>query len=142
MFPKEIESLKLLFRGSEHNYKAAEFHTKCDNIRETVTIAETEFGKVIGGFNADTWNHGQSPKNNQSFLFSLTLNEKYAYLNNAQNTTVGNSTYGPTFGGGHDLYISNECNTSISSFTNFPTTFNTGSKYTNGQAAHTAFSGA
>ena len=36
--PKE---LKLLFRGSEHNFKAKAFHQNCDNIHNTLTVVRT-----------------------------------------------------------------------------------------------------
>ena len=52
MQPKEF---KLLYRASEHNFKAAAFHQKCDNIPNTVTLVKTQFGKVFGGFTPLTW---------------------------------------------------------------------------------------
>ena len=63
MFPHKVTSFKPLFRASEEEFKAAKFHNKCDNVKGTIVIVESEFGKVFGGFNADTWNGGD-PKNN------------------------------------------------------------------------------
>ena len=37
---KKVISSKLLFRGSEHNFSAAEFHKRCDRIENTLVIAK------------------------------------------------------------------------------------------------------
>jgi len=42
---------------------------------------------------------------------------------NRRYCTYQSSGYGPTYGGGHDLYICNNCNTSNSSYSNFGHTF-------------------
>lgn len=47
--------LNLLYRASDHNYLALEFHKKCDNIPNTVVVAKTQFGNVIGGFTPVKW---------------------------------------------------------------------------------------
>ena len=50
-----------------------------------------------------------------SFLFSLKnhLNQQYKMLTyrNHYNAIYSSSSYGPTFGGGHDLYLPNSCHT-------------------------------
>ena len=63
---------------------------------------------------------------------------------NDDNLIYCRSDYGPTFGGGHDLYIANNCNSNSSSHANFPNTYNWEGlqKYSNGQQSYTAFSGA
>lgn len=33
-------------------------------------------------------------------------------------STYGNNAYGPTFGGGHDLYLANNCNANKGSYAN------------------------
>jgi hypothetical protein len=58
-----------------------------------------------------------------------------------QYATANVASYGPTFGGGHDIYIADKCNANSSSYSNFPTNFNYNGQYTNGQASYTAFSG-
>lgn len=50
--PREI---KLLFRASEHNFRAAEFHKYCDGIANTLTIVKTQYGKIIGGYTPIPW---------------------------------------------------------------------------------------
>ena len=53
-FP-DVKRFQLLFRASDHNFEAAKFHQNCDKIPNTLTIAKTEFGKIIGGFTTLEW---------------------------------------------------------------------------------------
>lgn len=52
--------------------------------------------------------------------------------------------YGPTFGGGFDLCIADQCNINNNSIADFPTTFNRRGekKLVNGQDSYRAFTGA
>jgi len=50
--------------------------------------------------------------------------------------------YGPTFGGGHDLHLSNKCNENNSSYANFPHTYNCNGIYQANQQTKTSFTGA
>jgi TLD len=52
---KGLKSLNLLYRASENGYLAQEFHKKCDTITNTLTLVETEYGKVIGGYTPLAW---------------------------------------------------------------------------------------
>ena len=45
--PKQIQ---LAFRASEHQFSAAAFHDKCNNIDNALVMIRTQFGKTIGGF--------------------------------------------------------------------------------------------
>ena len=78
LFPKQnIKSMNMLYRASENNFSALEFHKKCDSIGETVTLVETEYGKIIGGYTPLPWNsskkHWAADKSMTSFIFSLDL---------------------------------------------------------------------
>ena len=60
-----------------------------------------------------------------------------------QSAIACRSDYGPTFGGGHDIHISDKCDANNNSHANFPISYNFASKpYANSQASWTAFSGA
>ena len=75
-----IKGFKLLYRASENDFSVAEFHEKCDNVNNTLVLMETEFGKVVGGFNAQKWNENSGYSyDSQTFIFSLSLKQK---LNN------------------------------------------------------------
>ena len=47
---KRPKRMDLLFRASEHDFRASSFHAKCDNKPNTIVLIRTEFGKTIGGF--------------------------------------------------------------------------------------------
>ena len=46
---------KLLFRASEHSFKASQFHEKCNSVPDTLTLVKTQFDKVIGGYTHYEW---------------------------------------------------------------------------------------
>ena len=105
-----VGELELLYRSSRDGQSGSEFHSKCDNKGPTVVIIETHGGGVIGGYTSSSWKIGdQWTPDENAFLFALSgfeipspckmklknANRGYAIYNNA--------SYGPTFGGGHDL---------------------------------------
>ena len=64
----------------------------------------------------------------QSFLFSMVnpfgvVPGKLPLVKNQQHGIVCNSSYGPTFGGGHDLHISNNANISGASYSDLGHTY-------------------
>jgi hypothetical protein len=102
LFPKQqIANMALLYRASENNFSAIEFHKKCDNFAETITLIETEYGKIIGGYTPLAWNsskkHWAADKTMSSFIFSVDLREKFG-LNLAQFAIACNPEKGPIFG--------------------------------------------
>ena len=143
--PKPVKALTLLYRASDNEFPVKKFHQKCDGIENTVTVVETEFGKIIGGYTPVKWESPQSWKykedaSGESFLFSVSLNEKYP-VTNKQYATCQSKDYGPTFGSGQcDLYLYDKCNANNSSQAYFPHSYNNG-KYQNNQQSYTAFSG-
>jgi hypothetical protein len=57
------------------------FYQNCDQISDTITLIETEYGKKIGGFTSLKWEKNVTPStknlpdaNNTTFVFSLTNN--------------------------------------------------------------------
>jgi len=74
--PKKVE---LLFRASEHDFKAEKFHNICDNIPHTLCIIRTEFNKTIAGYTPLTWNSAQGfseDPTRASFLLSMELGQR------------------------------------------------------------------
>lgn len=44
-------SFEMIYRGSKHSFKAAEFHKKCDDKGKFVLLAKSkEKSKIFGGF--------------------------------------------------------------------------------------------
>ncbi|KAK8798806.1 hypothetical protein WA158_007890 [Blastocystis sp. Blastoise] len=113
---------KLLFRASEHEYKASEFHKYCDNKGETVTlikhIGNNNHINIFGGYTDQDW---ESPREktyksySKEFLFTLS-NEHGIPPTQYDHVSKGNKygitlrdSYGPVFGGGCDIYIGDNC---------------------------------
>ena len=40
----------MLYRASEHNFRATAFHQKCDDQEDTLVFIRIEYGKTIGGY--------------------------------------------------------------------------------------------
>ena len=101
LFENKITSFRLLFRASESAFSIKEFHKKCDGQAGTITIIETEFGKVIGGYTPIAWSSAKkqwaADKSMKSFIFSLNMREKFT-LNLAQFAIANNPDKGPIFG--------------------------------------------
>ncbi len=64
----------LLYRGTRDGFRAVDFHSKCDNHKNTLTILKAHGSSYIfGGFTSVTWNgSGQYKSDPNAFLFSLT----------------------------------------------------------------------
>ena len=127
---KKIKKYTLLFRASKDGFKAGNFHSKCDGKNNTVTLVEATNGKRFGGFTDAAWDQSSSYKTGSNgFIFSL--DDKSIYYNKDSRYNINcNSGYGPTFGGGFDFYLCDNCNSSNSSYDNSGHSYETnGKKY-------------
>ena len=116
---------KLLYRASEHNYSAAEFHRLCDNQGATVVIVKSrDYPNICGGYTDIPWDSSGSYKSanveDKPFLFSLVnaAGQSAVYPLTAYRlyAIYCLDSFGPTFGGGHDLTICDTCNEHNTSF--------------------------
>lgn len=78
----------------------------CDNKGPTVVIVETTTGVVFGGYTDVRWGDGQWVKSSTAFLFQLRPNVRKCAVKVRRHAVFLSSGNGPTFGGGHDLFIS------------------------------------
>lgn len=107
---------KLCYSTRANGYSSSTFHSLCNNKGESITVAKLSTGKIIGGYAGCSWasiqqyNYGCGG----SFIFSLSNKHKYEkhFYHNVLTSsfsylyyTYDNSTYGPTWGGGHDLHF-------------------------------------
>ncbi len=87
----------------------------------------TEFGKTIGGFSQYAWDAVSNSYLNEvgknSFIFSLDLKEKFVPVG-TNNLIYCNTDFGPTFGNGHDLFISDQCDANKDSCAIIATAYN------------------
>ena len=107
--------IERIFKASDHQFSAASFHKKCDNVEDTLTLIQTEFGKVIGGYTHKAWASAYEAedvidKDRQAFLFSLDLKEKFTPTTDS--TIAHSSSHGPIFGGfkSCNLGLADKCN--------------------------------
>ncbi|KAK8803196.1 hypothetical protein WA158_000890 [Blastocystis sp. Blastoise] len=117
---------KLLFRASEHDWKASEFHNYCNNKGETVTlikhIGHNNHINIFGGYTDQSWAGSCSWKPySKEFLFTLSNEHgipptKYDYTNSDRSCGIYcYSSYGPYF---CDIYISDQCHSNTNSYCN------------------------
>ena len=90
---------------------------------------------MFGGCASSAWNSSGNWINDRNpFLFSLrrggvSYKEKFTVKNSVQ-ALFGYASFGPTFGGGHDIHICDQSNTNIGSNSNFGHSFNLSNGYT------------
>ena len=87
------------------------FHSKCDNKGATISIIKCHFNHsdkpcVIGGYLGESWNSTDKYIScSKSFIFSVTKKLKSSNNSSSTNAAYGYANNGPTFGSGHDIYI-------------------------------------
>ena len=103
--PKKFD---LLYAITRDGCNTTTFHQKCDNQGPTVTVLYNQQGSIYGGYTAASWDQSNQYKNDATaFLFRLQYNNGSATnkfpCKNPGEAIYAYSSYGPTFGGGHDL---------------------------------------
>jgi hypothetical protein len=113
--------IDLLWRGSRDGFEAIEFHDRCDDIPNTLTIVEDMDGNLFGGFTPITWESECRTKCDESctsFLFTIKnphgVPPTIFCLREAKKdfAVFCYEGYGPTFGfpDASDLRIADCCN--------------------------------
>jgi hypothetical protein len=81
-------------------------------------VCLTQFGKKIGGFTPLSWKissineEWKTDQSKESFLFSLTHNDKFTLMDPSRAICNGNNI-GPSFGNGPDLVLKNKGNDNL-----------------------------
>ena len=113
------DKFKLIYAASGDEFSSRDFHAKCDNRSKTLIVIKSEpFGYIFGGYTEATWDspHGKQWKSDpNAFLFSLTNRDnrpcKMKSIDESHSIYC-NPYCGPTFGQGHDIWITdNQINT-------------------------------
>jgi len=110
----------LLYRGSRDGFGSKDFHAKCDNHSNTLTILKAQgTSYIFGGFTSIGWDSSFRFKSDpNAFLFSLTNRDNKPSKMRQIDTTSSiycHSSYGPSFGISHDIYICSAANTRLGS---------------------------
>ena len=116
--------LELLYQGLRDGWKVLDFHVKCDNKGATITVIWITDSFIFGVFADKPWtSSGEWCKSDKALFFTLKSpsNEvgpiKMSRIQKVcSNTMYHYYSYGPTFGGAHDLYTHNDANNNINSY--------------------------
>jgi hypothetical protein len=115
---------RLLYRGTRDGFGGANFHSKCDQQSNTVTIILTNAGYIFGGFTPIAWDSSSGYKadnTGQSFVFSLknprNTEPKIFALSNASQAIYCGSSLGPAYGN-RDIEVADHCDQNAKSCTN------------------------
>jgi hypothetical protein len=127
---------RLIYSGQQHGWAAQDFHTHCDNKGPTLVLVQDIQGNIFGGYTPVSWqSHGgyQADPSNTLLLFSVkspsSNNLKiFRVQQGATHAIWDHVDYSPTFGGGHDLYICNNSNSSQGSGSNLGTSYTNDTK--------------
>ena len=90
---------KLIYRASTHGDSVKNFHKKCDNINDTLTVIKTKEGLVFGGFCNVCWEseNNLEKKDLKSFVFSINLSKIYFVSEDNEASIVCDKDKGPSF---------------------------------------------
>ena len=104
---KKIEGLKKLYQASEDGGDSEIFHSKCDNIPNTLVLIKSEGYRRFGGFTPIPWESEENyiqDTEMKTFVFSLD-NKKIYDLISSDNAVYHHIGSGPCFGGGRDIAL-------------------------------------
>ena len=101
---KKIKGAKKLYQANVDGGEPSIFHSKCDNIPNTLTINKTKGKRRFGGFASKTWESKLMYREDiNSFLFSLDNKKIYSYKKDYCAIFCGKN-YGPSFGTNKSLF--------------------------------------
>jgi len=118
----QSKQFSMIYQASKDGFRSVDFHSKCDNISDTLTLIKTTKSYIFGGYTMQTWEMNKCYSNCfksdlNSFLISLlNSQEKAIRLNVSETSTAIDSffEYGPSFGKG-DIFIANLSNKNVKS---------------------------
>jgi TLD len=111
---------QLCYRATSQSFDSSKFHAGCDKKGPTITIVKAN-NRVFGGFTQISWTGAQGyVSDKEAYLFSVDREQQFFVKKDTAGYAIYDSTgYGPTFGGGHDLYIATNSNQNQNSYSNF-----------------------
>ena len=107
---KEVKELKKLYQATIDGDGPINFHSRCDNIPNTLVIIKSAGNRRFGGFTSipQSSSGGEYKDDSNAFLFSLDKKKIYSYKKDGK-AIYNYKDYGPTFGCGHSIYIGPNC---------------------------------
>ena len=104
---KNIKKVKKLYQATKDGGSPSIFHSKCDNINNTIVLIKSEGNRRFGGFASEFWESKKDPKfkeDKNAFLFSLDKQKLYDCIHH-DNAIFCGANFGPSFGVGNDIGI-------------------------------------
>jgi hypothetical protein len=126
---KELD-FNVLHQASTQGFQASTFHQRCDNRGPTLVLVKSTDGRIFGGVNFISWTSvtGYSASSN-GFLFALKDGQHrhdpalFRITQNSDRAAYNTASYGPIFGGGHDMVICSNPNSTRGSTSNLGHTY-------------------
>ena len=104
---KEVKELKKLYQATIDGDGGINFHSRCDNIPNTLVLIKSAGNRRFGGFTTAQWSSPSSSEHKDdpnAFLFSLDKQKIYSYKNNGE-AICNYKDRGPCFGSARDIGI-------------------------------------
>jgi hypothetical protein len=115
----------LLYQGSRDGFQDSDFHSRCDDKPNTLTIVKSTSGNIFGGFTIAEWKSTRSYVHDKNaFIFSLVNKENRPLIFEHSSSDINSiglfPQYGPIFGTDdhHDLAIYDCSNLNTFSYSN------------------------
>lgn len=107
---KPVKELKKLYQASVDGDGAINFHSRCDNISNTLVIIQSAGNKRFGGFTTAKWESTNKTYKDDpnAFVFSLDKKKIYCYNKNGKAIRCYKEE-GPCFGSGTDIGVGQYC---------------------------------
>ncbi|XP_028518321.1 uncharacterized protein LOC114576240 [Exaiptasia diaphana] len=110
------------YQSRYHGWYNSIFHSRCDGQGPTITIIKVN-RYIFGGYTDVSWHYTNSYRTSvNSFLFSFVNRDNLKPFKmkvfKSQYAIYGSSSYGPIFGGGHDIHLLYNGGSSRGSHTN------------------------
>ena len=141
--PVKVIRFSALFNSSKDGASSSTFHYYCDGAFPTITVVYDTQSRKFGGYTTQSWSESKvgssGCRDEFAFIFSLSNKQKYGLNDKFYTQAIYRSnSYGPIFGGGHDLLIANGCTGNSSSSVN-KSSYNTGNYNLLGGSSSTSF---
>ena len=121
---------KLIYRATRDGFKAADFHSKCDHISNTLVIIKSTSGNVFGGYTQQNWlqtNIVNSSKTDpNAFIFSFINKDNRPLLMKCQDPATAiycHNGFGPLFGIGNYIRIQDNSNLNDENYSDLGKTY-------------------
>jgi len=109
------QKCQLLYRATRDGFRAADFHSKCDNQSNTLVLIKSTNGHVFGGYTEQDWSGYGYKRDENALIFSLLNKKKNAPFSmkckQLYKAIFCSASLGPVFGE-HEIWIRNNSNAS------------------------------